>query len=98
MSQEDSVVCLYPTVDAAEKAVRKLGQGGFPIQQVSILTKDLGSEKKVHGFVTPCDVAKSAARIGAWVESKPRSQKPFIWERSVNPSPLVAPLWTFSAC
>jgi hypothetical protein len=67
MSQESSVVCLYPTVDAAEEAVKKLGQGGFPIQHVSIITKDLGSEKKVHGFVTSCDVAKSAARTGAWV-------------------------------
>lgn len=67
MSQESSVVCLYPSVDAAEEAVRKLGQGGFPIQHVSIITKDLGSEKKVHGFVTSCDVAKSAARSGAWV-------------------------------
>ena len=60
MSQESSVVCLYPPADAAEEAVRKLGRGGFPIQHVSIITKDLGSEKKVHGFVTPCDVAKSA--------------------------------------
>jgi hypothetical protein len=67
MSQESSVVCLYPTVDAAEGAVRELGRGGFPIQHVSIITRDLGSEKKVHGFVTPCDVAKSAARTGAWV-------------------------------
>jgi hypothetical protein len=34
---------------------------------VSILAQDLGSEKQVHGFVTPCDVAKSSARTGAWV-------------------------------
>jgi hypothetical protein len=47
--------------------VRKLGEGGFPIQHVSIIAKNLGSEKKVHGFVTSCDVAKSAARTGAWV-------------------------------
>jgi hypothetical protein len=67
MSQESSVVGVYTSIDAAEAAVQKLGQGGFPIQHVSILTKDLGSEKKVHGFVTSCDVAKSAARTGAWV-------------------------------
>ena len=52
MSQESSVVCLYPSVDAAEAAVRKLGQGGFPIQHVSIIAKDLGTEKKSHGFIT----------------------------------------------
>jgi hypothetical protein len=67
MNQESSVVRLYPTVDVAEEAVRKLGQGGFPIQDVFLITKDLGTEKKVPGFVTPCDVAKSAARTRAWV-------------------------------
>jgi hypothetical protein len=30
MSQESSVVCLYPTIDAAEEAVKKVGQSGFP--------------------------------------------------------------------
>ena len=67
MSTESSVVGVYNSLDAAEEAVRKLGQGGFPIQHVSILAKDLGSEKKVHGFVTSCDVAKASARTGAWV-------------------------------
>src|SRR5262249_3742984 len=28
---------------------------------------DLGTEKKIHGYVTSCDVAKGAARTGAWV-------------------------------
>jgi hypothetical protein len=67
MSQESSVVGVYTNLDAAEAAVRKLGEGGFPIQHVSIIAQDLGSEKKIHGFVTSCDVAKSSARTGAWV-------------------------------
>jgi hypothetical protein len=67
MSQESSVVAVYPHIDQAEEAVQQLGKGGFPIQHVSIIAKDLGSEKKVHGFVTSCDVAKSSARTGAWV-------------------------------
>jgi hypothetical protein len=67
MSQETSVVGVYTDVDAAEAAVRKLGEAGFPIQHVSIIAQDLGSEKKIHGFVTACDVAKSSARTGAWV-------------------------------
>jgi hypothetical protein len=54
-------------MDHAELAVEALGKGGFPIQHVSILAQNLGTEKKVHGFVTSCDVAKSAARTGAWV-------------------------------
>jgi hypothetical protein len=66
MGQGTSVVCLYPSIDAAEEAVRRLGQAGFPIRQVSIITRDLGSEKKVHGFVTSGDLARSSARSGAW--------------------------------
>src|SRR5258708_20450100 len=67
MSQEQSVVGNYAHIDLAEGAVKKLGEGGFPIDRVSIIAKDLGSESKVHGFVTSCDVAKSTARTGAWV-------------------------------
>src|SRR6516165_5651310 len=67
MSQESSVVAEYSDMDHAELAVEALGKGGFPIQHVSILAQNLGTEKKVHGFVTSCDVAKSAARTGAWV-------------------------------
>ena len=67
MAQESSVVGIYAHIDQAEEAVQKLGQGGFPIQHVSIIAKDLGTEKKIHGFITPCDVAKSSARTGAWV-------------------------------
>ncbi len=67
MSYDSSIVLVYSQLDEAEAAVKKLGEGGFPIQNVSIIAKDLGSEKKVHGFVTSCDVAKSAATTGAWV-------------------------------
>jgi len=66
MANESSVVGIYAHIDQAEEAVQKLGQGGFPIQHVSIIARDLGTEKKIHGFVTPCDVAKSSARTGAW--------------------------------
>jgi hypothetical protein len=67
MSQENSAVGIYTSMDAAEDAVRQLGQSGLPIQHVSIIARDLGTESKVHGFVTSCDVAKSSARTGAWV-------------------------------
>jgi hypothetical protein len=67
MSYESSVVVVYSSLEQAEAAVKKLGEGGFPIQHVSIIAKDLGNEKKVHGFITSCDVAKSTAKTGAWV-------------------------------
>jgi hypothetical protein len=67
MSKDCSAVAVYTHIDQAEEAVSKLGEGGFPLTQVSILSSDIKSEKKIHGFVTSCDVAKAAAGTGAWV-------------------------------
>jgi uncharacterized membrane protein len=61
-----SVVGVYDTMDAAEAAVRALAQSNFPIQQVSLVSQNLQSERTVHGFITTRDVAKSGAGIGAW--------------------------------
>jgi hypothetical protein len=67
MDREQAAVGVYGHIDEAEEAVKTLGEGGFPIDHVSIIAKDLGTEKKVHGFVTSCDVARASARTGAWV-------------------------------
>ena len=64
---EHSVVGVYTTMSGAETAVRSLGEGGFPIQKVSIIAKHLVDDKRVHGYVTACDVAKTSAATGAWV-------------------------------
>ena len=67
MSQQSSVVGMYPTLEAAEGAVKKLDQGKFPIQQISLVAKDIQDEKKVHGYVTACNVSKSGAKTGDWL-------------------------------
>ncbi len=64
---EHSVVVVYKTLGEAEAAVRSLGEGGFPIQKVSIIAQHLTDDRRVHGYVTACDVAKSSAVTGAWV-------------------------------
>jgi len=62
-----SVVGVFTSLSAAEEGVRSLGDGGFPIRKVSIVAKHLEDVRRVHGYVTACDVAKSAAGTGAWV-------------------------------
>ena len=62
-----SVIGVYDVVAKAEKAIRTLHHSGFPIRQVSIVAKDLESEREVHGYVTPGDVAKGSAGTGAWL-------------------------------
>jgi hypothetical protein len=64
---EQSVVGVYTSLESAESAVRALGDGGFPISQVSIVAKHLEDSKQIHGYVTSCDVAKSSAATGAWM-------------------------------
>jgi hypothetical protein len=64
---EHSVIGVYKRLSEAEAAVRSLGDGGFPIQNVSIVAQHLADERRVHGYVTACDVAKSSAATGAWV-------------------------------
>ena len=64
---ESSVVGVYKTLSEAEAAVRSLGDGGFPIQKVSIIAQHLEDDRRIHGYVTACDVARSSATTGAWV-------------------------------
>ena len=64
---DQSVIGTYDSMDAADAAVRKLVEGGFPSGQVSVLAQNLQSEKQVHGFITTGDVAKVGAGTGAWV-------------------------------
>ena len=62
-----SVVHSYSSLDAAEAAVKRLSEKAFPINQVSIVTQNIETSKKVHGFITAGDVAARGASTGAWM-------------------------------
>ena len=64
---EQSIVAVYPSMTQAEDAVRRLEAGGFPLGQVSIVARDLESEREIQGYVTAGDVARQGAGAGAWV-------------------------------
>ena len=64
---DQSVVDVYDNMAKAEEAIHKLDRGGFPIKQVSIVARNLESEKEVHGYIDSGDVAKIGAGTGAWV-------------------------------
>lgn len=64
---EHSVVGVYGRLDEAEDALRALGDSGFPINNVSIIARDLSDERRVHGYITSSDVAAEAASTGAWL-------------------------------
>jgi hypothetical protein len=66
-SEDRAVIGVFPDVDAAQAAVERLAAAGFPVDRISIVSKDLQSEVRVNGFVTTGDVAGPAAATGAWV-------------------------------
>jgi len=63
---DKSTVAVYETLEQAEHAVRRLNDGHYPIEQISIVAQNLETEKEVHGFITAGDVAKQGAGTGAW--------------------------------
>ena len=96
MSEQSSVVGVYATLATAESAVKKLDQGKFPIQQVSVVAKDIQDEKKVHGYVTACDVSKAGAKTGAWMGGLfgVLVGAAFIWVPGVGPAIVAGSLAT----
>jgi hypothetical protein len=64
---QHSTVHIYPSLEAAEAAVKRLSDGKFPIQQISIVTQNIETTQQVHGFITAGDVAAQGASSGAWM-------------------------------
>lgn len=63
---DKSVIAVYGSMEAAERAIKEVIEKGFPAKQLSIVAQNLKTEEKVHGFVTTSDVAKAGAGTGAW--------------------------------
>lgn len=62
-----SVVGVYDDMEQAVKAVERLIEAGLARGNVSLIGQGLQSEARVHGFITTGDVAKTGAKVGAWV-------------------------------
>ena len=57
---EQCVVCVYDSMTDVENAVNMLKQRGYSTKQVSVISKNLESEKETHGYIT------FGAETGAW--------------------------------
>ena len=66
-TDDRAVIGVFDDIDAAQAAVERLAAAGFPIDRISIVSKDLQSETRVNGYVTTGDIAGPAAATGAWV-------------------------------
>jgi hypothetical protein len=63
---DQAVVASYLTHLGAEDAVRRLAEGGLPINQISIIGRNFETREDVQGFYRPEDAAVSGAIQGAW--------------------------------
>lgn len=64
---EHCIVRVYPSLEDAEAAVKRLSANGFPINRISIVTKSIESSKRVHGFIAVGDARTAGAASGAWM-------------------------------
>ena len=64
---EQSVVHNYHHMAEAEDAVNRLIEQKFPADRISIVTKNIETEKQVHGYITTGEIAKEGAGTGAWM-------------------------------
>jgi uncharacterized membrane protein len=92
--QQQSVVGVYDSMDAAEDAVQKLHENDFPVAQISIVSQDLQSERKIHGFISAGDVARTGAGVGAWTGGifGLLVGAAFVWVPGVGPLLVAGPL------
>lgn len=66
MSHSDSTFFIFETHAKAEDAIRKLGQSGFDLKQLSLVGKGYHSEEKPVGFYTAGDRIKAWGGTGAF--------------------------------
>jgi hypothetical protein len=66
-ADDRAVIGVFENTDAAEAAVRRLIDAGFPAERISIVSRDMVTETRINGFVTTGDIAGPAAASGAWV-------------------------------
>lgn len=64
--QDSGVIGVYESMEDAEAAIKRLGEGDYPVDQISIIGQNLESRTDVHGFVSTGDVASSGVSAGAW--------------------------------
>jgi hypothetical protein len=66
-ADDRAVIGVFPDLDSVQSAVERLAAGGFPIDHISVLGKDLQSQTRLNGYVTTGDIAGPSAASGAWV-------------------------------
>jgi hypothetical protein len=66
MNEQNNVVAIYNSHNAAEAALKALGAASFDIKKASIIGKDFHTEEKIVGYYTAGDRMKYWGAMGAF--------------------------------
>jgi uncharacterized membrane protein len=66
MSQNNSVVAVYPSHTAAEAAIKELQKSGFDLKKLSIVGRDYHTDEHVVGYYNVGDRIKVWGKTGAF--------------------------------
>ncbi len=64
---DEVIVASYRNHADAEAAVRRLYDGGLPIDRISIIGRGFETHEDIQGFYRPADAALAGAEEGAWL-------------------------------
>jgi outer membrane lipoprotein SlyB len=84
----------FATHEAAESAVRAIGETGTPLKNISIVAQNLQTTERIQGFITTGDIAKEGASIGAWWGGMfgTLTGAAFLWIPVVGPLVVAGPV------
>ena len=66
MTDNNSIVAIYPSHTAAEAAIKELQQGGFDMKKLSIVGSDIHKDEHVVGYYNAGDRMKYWGKMGAF--------------------------------
>jgi len=66
MTKNDSIVAIYPSLLAAEAAIKELQQSGFDMKKLSIVGRDYHTDEHVVGYYNVGDRMKYWGKTGAF--------------------------------
>ena len=66
MTQDNSVIAIYPSHTAAEEAIKELQRSGYEMKKLSIIGKDFHVDEHVVGYYNLDDRMKAWGKTGAF--------------------------------
>ena len=87
-------VAIFNDLDQVEESIQRLVDAGIKRRKISVITQNLTTESKIHGYVTRGDVAWEGVETGAWTGGifGALIGAAFLWVPGLGPLLVAGPL------